>query len=445
MVSDLTTDARRRPESRRSANLKILFIHQNLPGQFRHLVFHFAQDPDAEVVAIGEKKRIVANFRRPLVGVKFYGYDFTPTPRDRMTRDLWTTQNAMRRGRVVAACLKKLAAEGFYPDVIYGHPGWGEMLHVRDVFPNARIINYCEFYFNREGQDYNFDPEFLDEDPDGFRIRTENMAQLVSLVSADAGISPTGWQKSRYPDMLQKRISVVHDGIDLEVVRPDPIARVHLRGKSLTLSGADQVITYVSRNLEPYRGFHMLMRALPEMQRSLPRAHVLIVGGDDVSYGRPTCSGTYKEKYLGEVGAQLDMSRIHFLGRISYLDYLRVLQISSAHIYLTYPFVLSWSMLEAMAAGTVVIGSTTSPVKEVIQNGRNGLLVDFFSQAGLVEATCRVFEDASMRNDLRLAGIQTVSSSFNLRNDCLPRQISLLRNNSGPKAPADAEHFAAFP
>ena len=418
--------------------MKILFIHQNLPGQFRHLMFHFAQDPNTEVLAIGEKNRIVANFRRHLSGVKFYGYDFAPTARDQTTREVWTTQNTMRRGRAVAVCLKKLAAGGFRPDVVYGHPGWGEMLHVRDVFPNARIISYCEFYFNREGQDYNFDPEFLDEDPDGFRIRTENMTQLVSLVSADAGISPTRWQKSRYPDMLQERISVVHDGIDLDVVKPDPIARVHLRGKSLTLTGADQVITYVSRNLEPYRGFHTFMRALPEIQRKLQCAHVLIVGGDDVSYGRPTAAETYKEKYLREVGAQLDMSRIHFLGRISYLDYLRVLQISTAHVYLTYPFVLSWSMLEAMAAGTVVVGSATAPVQEVIQDGQNGFLVDFFSQAGIVEALCRVFEDASLRNELRIAGIQTVAGNFDLRGGCLTKQISLLRNDSVPEACADA-------
>ncbi|MFM0085224.1 glycosyltransferase [Paraburkholderia sediminicola] len=300
------------------------------------------------------------------------------------------------------------------------------MLHVRDVFPSARVINYCEFYFNREGQDYGFDPEFPDSDPDGFRIRTENMTQLVSLVAADAGISPTRWQRSRYPELFQERISVIHDGIDLDIVKPDPIARIHLPQKSLTLTRGEQVITYVSRNLEPYRGFHVFMRTLPEIQRRLPRAHVLIVGGDDVSYGSPSGAGTYREKYLAEVGQQLDMSRVHFLGRIPYSDYLRVLQVSTAHVYLTYPFVLSWSMLEAMAAGAIVVGSRTAPVQEVIEDGHNGLLVDFFSQAELVESIAHVCDGGSGMDEVRHASMRTIREHFSLRDKCLPRQLDTL-------------------
>lgn len=406
--------------------MKILFIHQNLPAQFKHLILHCARNPSCEVAAIGEKKRILENVKRPIAGVKFYGYNFAPTPRDKISRDLWTTENALRRGRAAAACLKQLRADGFIPDVVYGHPGWGEMLHVRDVFPNVRVINYCEFYFNREGQDYGFDPEFPDSDPDGFRIRTENMTQLVSLVGADAGISPTRWQRYRYPDLFRERISVIHDGIDLDIVKPDPIARIHLPQKSLTLTKADQVITYVSRNLEPYRGFHVFMRALPEIQRRLPRAHVLIVGGDDVSYGRPSDGGTYRQKYIAEVGPQLDMSRVHFLGRIPYSDYLRVLQISTAHVYLTYPFVLSWSMLEAMAAGAIVVGSKTAPVEEVIQDGQNGFLVDFSSQAELVASIARVCDSDARMDKIRHASMRTIRERFSLREQCLPRQLDIL-------------------
>ncbi|MFM0158552.1 MULTISPECIES: glycosyltransferase [Paraburkholderia] len=406
--------------------MKILFIHQNLPGQFRHLLFHLGQDPANDVVAIGEKKRILTNVRRAIPGVRFYGYDFDSTPRNRISRDLWSAANALRRGRAAAICLKRLRSEGFYPDVVYGHPGWGEMLHVKDVFPDARVINYCEFYFNRDGQDYAYDPEFPDSDPDGFRIRTENMPQLISLVAADAGISPTPWQRSRYPALFQERISVIHDGIDLEIVRPDAAARVHLPGKSLTLTKADQVLTYVSRNLEPYRGFHIFMRALPALLRRLPQAHVLIVGGDDVSYGRPPEAGTYREQYLAEVSPQLDMSRVHFMGRIAYIDYLRVLQISTAHVYLTYPFVLSWSMLEAMGSGAAVISSRTAPVKDVIDDGRNGLMVDFFSAKELVDAVVRVCGDIELQQRLGRAAIQTVRERFDLR-DLLPRQLEVLR------------------
>ncbi|QDQ83738.1 glycosyltransferase [Paraburkholderia megapolitana] len=406
--------------------MKILLIHQNLPAQFRHLMFHCAQDPRVEIVAIGERKRIRENIRRLVDGVRFIGYDFTPTPRDRMPRDLWTTGNALRRGRAVAACMRQLAADGFRPDLVYGHPGWGDMLHVKDVFPQARVVEYCEFYFNRDGQDYQFDPEFPDIDPEGLRIRTENMPQLVSLVAADAGISPTQWQRSRYPMLFQPGIEVVHDGIDLDLVKPNPTVRMHLPQRGITLTRDDQVITYVARNLEPYRGFHCFMRALPQLQRRLPRAHVVIVGADGVSYGKPPAKGTWREHCLAEVGPQLDASRVHFLGRLPYIDYLRVLQLSSAHVYLTYPFVLSWSMLEAMAAGAVVVGSRTAPVEEVIDHGCNGLLVDFFAKDELVDALVNVCSDAALAAMLRDAGIATVRERFSLRDLCLPRQIEML-------------------
>jgi glycosyltransferase involved in cell wall biosynthesis len=225
---------------------------------------------------------------------------------------------------------------------------------------------------------------------------------------------------------LQERISIIHDGIDLDIVKPDPVARIHLPQKSLTLTRADQVITYVSRNLEPYRGFRIFMRALPEIQRRLSRAHVLIVGGDDVSYGRPASAGTYRAQYLAEVGTRIDMSRVHFLGRIPYSDYLRVLQISTAHVYLTYPFVLSWSMLEAMAAGAIVVGSRTAPVQEVIESGHNGLLVNFFSQAELVESLAHACDGGATMDAIRCASMQTIRERFSLRDECLPCQLDIL-------------------
>jgi glycosyltransferase involved in cell wall biosynthesis len=348
-------------------------------------------------------------------------------PRKQVPLQLWATTNAMRRGRAVALCLQNIRDAGFLPDVVYGHPGWGDMLHVRDVFPAARIVNYCEFYFNRDGQDLDFDPEFQGHEADAFKIRTDNMTQLVSLVDSDAGISPTRWQRSRYPELLQKSISVIHDGIDLDIVKPDHVAEIILHHGSLRLDRSRPVITYVSRNLEPYRGFHVFMRALPAILKAVPRAHVVIVGGDDVSYSKRLPQGmTYRDAMLAEVGALLDRSRVHFLGRIPYAQYLRVLQISCVHVYLTYPFVLSWSMLEAMAAAGLVIGSRTAPVQEVIEDGVNGYLVDFFSHRELAEAVCRACDGHRSLDPIRHAARATVEQRFNLRQDCLSRQLALL-------------------
>lgn len=404
---------------------RIVFIHQNAPGQFRHLLAYCARDAAYEVVVIGEKRRVLANFRRVFPRVKFHVYEVAELPAEQIPPELWTTSNAMRRGRAVALCLQNLRETGFRPDVIYGHPGWGDMLHVRDVFPEARVVNYCEFYFNREGQDLAFDPEFQAEPIDTYRVRTDNMTQLASLVDADAGISPTVWQRSRYPEVLGRHITVIHDGIDLETIKPSPSVQVPLPGGGL-LDRSAPIITYASRNLEPYRGFHVFMRALPEMLKRLPDAHVVIVGGDEVSYSRKLPEGmTYRRMMLAEMGARLDASRVHFLGRLPYDQYLRVLQLSSVHVYLTYPFVLSWSMLDAMATGGIVVGSRTAPVEEVIDDGVNGYLVDFFSHQALADAVCRACQTRKALEPMRRAAMTTIAERFNLK-DCLSRQLDEL-------------------
>jgi glycosyltransferase involved in cell wall biosynthesis len=406
---------------------RVIFIHQNLPGQFKHLLAYCAQNACFEVVVVGEKKRLLVNFRRAVPNVTFYGYDVDEISRSQVPVELWTTTNAMRRGRAVALCLNRIKDSGFVPDAIYGHPGWGEMLHVRDVFPRARVLNYCEFYFNRDGQDVGFDSEFQRSETDDFRVRTDNMTQLVSLVEADGGISPTQWQRSRYPQLLQSSISVVHDGIDLDTVTPDPSAAITLGQTSIRLDRSVPVITFVSRNLEPYRGFHIFMRSLPSILKNVPNAHVLIVGGDDVSYSRKLADGwTYRTLMLNELSHRIDLSRVHFLGRISYGQYLNVLRLSTAHVYLTYPFVLSWSMLEAMATGAVVVGSRTAPVEEVIKHGANGVLVDFFSPSEIAEAVSDICHRREDFTEMRFAARKTIEVAFDLRRNCLQEQLRLL-------------------
>jgi glycosyltransferase involved in cell wall biosynthesis len=406
--------------------MRILFMHQNLPGQFKHLIKHYALQPGVQIMGLADAERVQANYPSPIEGFDLFGYVFNKKHESTVIRPLRMTDLALRRGYAVAKSLKTLRERGFDPDIIYGHPGWGEMLYVRDVFPNARIVNFCEFYFNRDGQDFGFDAEFPEVDTDGFHVRTENMAQSISLLAADAGVSPTEWQRSRYPAELRQKIQVVHDGIDTRMVRPDPAAKVTLPDKGLTLTASDEVITFVNRNLEPYRGFHVFMRALPELLRRRPKAHVLIVGSDEVSYGRPLKGMCYRERMMKEVGGALDLARVHFLGPLRYQDYLRVLQISCAHVYLTYPFVLSWSLLEAMSAGCVVIGSKTAPVQEVIEDGRNGFLVDFFDCEQWVEKIAWVCDQRANLLPIRQAARATVIERFDLDTVCLPRQVKLL-------------------
>jgi glycosyltransferase involved in cell wall biosynthesis len=333
----------------------------------------------------------------------------------------------IRRGQAVVRLALHLRDRlGLKPDVVVAHPGWGEGLFLRDVFPKARIVQYCEYYYHAQGGDVGFDPEFPTSLDQQLRVRIRNSTQLQSLVAADAGIAPTGWQKSRYPAELQSKIEVGHDGIDTTVAAPDPAATLELAGQRF--AAGEEILTYVARNLEPYRGFHTFMRMLPALQALRPNARVIVVGGDEVSYGRPPQDfAHYREQYTKELEGRVDFSRVFFTGKLPYAQYLKVLQVSAAHLYLTYPFVLSWSMLEAMAAGCLLVASRTAPVQEVIEDGRNGVLVDFFDADALARRVADVLAApdgfAAMRTEAR----RTVLDRFDLHTRCLPRMLELIR------------------
>ena len=334
----------------------------------------------------------------------------------------------------VARIAMQLRAKGFVPDLICAHPAWGEALYLREIFPDSRILAFFEFYYLSQGADMGFDPEFPATLDDHLRIRTWNMVQQSSFFSADAGITPTRWQASVYPAEFQAKMNIIHDGIDTDTLRPNPAARFPLSdGRFLTRS--DEVISFISRGLEPYRGFHLFMRALPELMRRRPNAQIVIVGGDTPSYGRrPKDAANWREYLLREVGDQIDPNRLHFVGKIPYPAFVSLLQIARAHVYLSYPFVLSWSMLEAMAAGAPIIASRTPPVTEFIRHETNGLLFDFFDRQALVEAVCRALDDADLSQALTRSARQTIVEGYDLERVCLPAQIKLMHALARPLA-----------
>lgn len=406
--------------------MRILFIHQNFPGQFKLLANTLAQQKGFEVVAMGDAANLDMKPRTAAFPV--LGYPCRPRNKSLGHHYLASFQMAIRRGQdVVRACLQ-LRAKGFVPDLIIGHPAWGELLFIKDVFPEARLIAYFEFFYQAVGADVGFDPEFPSKADDRYKLRIRNSTQLHALAECDAGISPTLWQRSTYSVREQARIRVIHEGIDLETACPDPDAAFRLADGRL-MTRKDRVITFVSRQLEPYRGFHVFMRALPELQRKLPDVQFVIVGGDGVSYGASPQApyASYREQLLAEVGGLIDSKRTHFVGRLPYADYLRLLQISRLHIYLTYPFVLSWSMLEAMACGAPVLGSATPPVKEVIRDGENGFLFDFFDRGQLVERAAEILGRCESQIDpVRQAGRREIESRFSFKHASLPAYMDLI-------------------
>jgi glycosyltransferase involved in cell wall biosynthesis len=401
--------------------MRILFVHQNFPGQFVHLASALAARKH-EVVALA------INRRSPLPNIKTIYYKPQRSSSKEIHPFALDFETKLIRAEACAVAATQLKQDGFYPDVIYAHTGWGESLFLKDIWPLAKLLGYFEFYYHVHGADCNFDPEFSEQTlQEAMRIRAKNASQLLALEQADYGVSPMQWQWSTFPGGYQEKISVIHDGIDTARVKPNPNVRMQFARDNLTLTQQDEVITFVSRNLEPCRGFHRFVRALPEILARRPLVHVVIVGGDEVSYSAPPASGqTYRQLFLEEVRERVDWGRIHFLGRVPYEDFLCVLQISSVHVYLTYPFVLSWSMLEAMAAEALVVGSATAPVTEVIRDGENGLLVDFFSTEALVNAVCGVLEHRDRMMEIRRQARRTVVERFDLRTICLPRQIQLI-------------------
>jgi glycosyltransferase involved in cell wall biosynthesis len=397
-----------------------LFIHQNFPGQYRHLAPALARVPANRVVAI----RIGESVRWQ--GVEVIGYQVKP-PSD-TTSHPWLADlhPKLVRAEALARKAAELKQQGFQPDAIIGHPGWGETLLLKEIWPNAPIGLYCEFYYSSQGADVGFDPEFpsvADPLANGGRLRVKNVNQLLALEDAACGVSPTQWQKSLYPRRVQPTIDVIHDGIDTDALRPNPSVVMKLRDK-MTLSRDDEIITFVNRNLEPYRGYHVFMRALPELLRQRPNARVLIVGGDGTSYGAaPPRGKTWRGLFLDEVRDQLDMSRVHFVGRLAYADFVQLLQLSLVHVYLTYPFVLSWSLLESMSIQCAIVACRTAPVEEVITDREHGLLVDFFDQRALVESVCELLDDAALRERLGSSARARVEQDFDLKRHCLPAQL----------------------
>ncbi|TWA61054.1 glycosyltransferase involved in cell wall biosynthesis [Azospirillum brasilense] len=411
--------------------MNYLFVHQNFPGQYQHIVQHLAAQPGNRVVFISHESPA------SIPGVERVVYQPFRTAKSTTHHYIQELELAVVYGQSVYEVCRRLKAEGFRPDIMIGHNGWGETLYMKDVWPDVPLLAYFEFFYHLRGADIGFDPMIAVTENDGPRVRTKNVINTLGFEAADWGQTPTGWQWSLYPDYMRSRISVIHEGVDTTIVRPDADAWLRLPS-GLTLTSKDEVITYVARNLEPYRGFHVFMRALPGILKRRPKAHVLIVGGDEVSYGQVSPDGrSYRDILMAELGSGIDRNRVHFLGKLPYGTYLSVLRVSSAHVYLTYPFVLSWSFLEAMAAGCLVIGSATIPVEEVLRDRQNGLLVDFFDGAALADRIDEVFEHPDRMQTLRDRARRTAVENYDLRTVTLPRHLALIDDLIAGRNPAE--------
>lgn len=403
--------------------MKFLFIHQNFPGQFKNLAPSLAsRGHEVTALSLSSKNRINWN------GVTVLPYRLKRSNTKGIHPWVIDFESKVIRGEACFDAAIELKKSGFYPDVIIGHPGWGECLFLKEVWPAAKLKLYFEYFYNTRGFDVGFDPEFEKSDiRDSGRVILKNANTLLHSQPADSILCPTEWQKSSFPEFIQERVEVIHEGIDTKLVnrRKDAVVRL-ASGKILTAS--DKVLTYVNRSLEPYRGIHVFLRSLKIILKSDLDIEVLIVGEEGIGYGSsPTSKMSWKQIFFSELSRDLtkqEIGRINFIGRVPYEEYLDFLSISTVHVYLTYPFVLSWSLLEAMSASCAIVASATPPVREVIHNDHNGKLVGFFDIPALAESVLSLIENMTSNEKLRIEARKTVLEHYDLETRCLPKQVN---------------------
>lgn len=399
--------------------MRILFLHPNFPAQFRHLATTLGKNKKNQVM-FGTNRR-----EGQIEGVTKVFYEKSRTARPETHHYVRPLENAVLEGQAVYRLAQTLREKRFSPDIVYGHSGWGPTLFVKDIFPKAKLLCYFEWFYRAHGSDADFDPSDPLNADDEARIRIKNAPILLDLYSCDRGLSPTRWQRQQFPQEFHNKIKVHHDGIDIDYFQPVPGAKLVLPRMNLDLSQVDELVTYVARGMEPYRGFPQLIETISILQKKRPNCHFVIVGKNRVAYGKSLPDGkTYKDVMLEKF--PLDRDRIHFTGLLPYNEYLQVLQASSVHVYLTRPFVLSWSMLEALCTGCLIVASDTPPVKELIQDGVNGLLVDFFNPP---EIAARVIE--ALDNPARMAHIkkrarETIVDQYDLAK-LLPKHLDWIK------------------
>ena len=406
-------------------DMNILFVHQGFPGQYLHICRKLAKQGSHTLVALAMQKPKVAlprGLRLYLYGIqRGNGQDTHPLARD--------TESKVIRAEACARAAEQLKHQGFRPDIICGHPGWGELLFLRHIWPETPILMYQEFFYQARGFDYDFDAELQGSLSwqKCARADMKNANTLLNLEAATWNITPTSFQRSSFPTHFQNEISIIHDGIDPAAATKSQNLQAELTLKDgHTLKHGEQIVTFVNRTIEPYRGCHSMIRAIPALQKQNPDAHIVIVGAETgVSYGAQCPNGEWKDFFLKEIEGKYDPRKVHFTGMVDYQMFLSLLRISQAHIYLTYPFVLSWSLLEAMSAGCAVVGSATAPVMEVIKNECNGLLVNFFDHQAIADQVSLLLKDRKLAGSLGAQARQDAIEKYSLKL-CLPKQLELI-------------------
>jgi glycosyltransferase involved in cell wall biosynthesis len=404
--------------------MNILFVHQNFPGQYRELLQFLVAQGCHEIVFLTQRKGVA-----PMQGARIVEYAPHHKPADSAYAPTKYWEECVGNGLGASFAAQKLAASGFRPDVIIGHVGWGELTFLKQVWADVPIIGFFEYYFLAHGGSVGFDPEFPASDHAAFLMHARNAVNFANIQTVDLGQSPTLFQRDTYPASFHDKIYVRHDGIRTDRLTPNPKAQVPLGRLGRAVTREDEIFTYMARNMEPTRGFHKFMRALPQILAERPKARALIIGGNEVSYGKASgAQGGYRAEMEREIGDRVDWDRVHFLGKVPYAAYQQIVQVSRCHIYLTVPFVLSWSSMEAMSMGATIVASDTAPVREVMAHGKTALLVDFHDHTALARQVIEVLAHPADFAHIGLAARRHMIEAYDFTRHCLPEHIARINS-----------------
>jgi glycosyltransferase involved in cell wall biosynthesis len=406
--------------------VKVLFLHPKFPGQFWRLAAQLARDAGNEITFITEQQE------DRIAGVEKLVYEL-PATGTSPHPFLGKAELSVLHSYAAAEAANALKRRGYVPDVVYGYAGaWSNALFARDVFPDTPLLGYFEWFVESRGGEYNFDPAYMLNSDQEYAVRCSNMANWVLLHACSRGVSPTEWQRSRFPREFQRKIEVIFDGVDTEYYKPDAAAVFTVPATGASFSTADEVVTYATRGMEPMRGFHKFMEAAALIQQRRPRCHIVVAGSDGAWYSKGA-EGNRSHKDVVLERLPFDRDRLHFTGWLDRDRYRQLLRVSTAHVYLTRPYVLSWSAMEALATGCLVVGSDTPPVTEMIRHGDTGLLADFFSPEDIAAKVCGALANREDMRAVRANARALICERYSLP-VVLPRQAALLKSLAGGKA-----------
>ena len=386
--------------------MHVLFVHRNFPAQFGHVARHLIHQRGWRCTFVSETPA------GDVDGIRKIHYK----PQGGATKATHycsrTFENGVWHAAGVYESVRALRDE-LAPDLIVGHSGFGSTLFLPELWPGVPVINYFEYFYRPHGSDLDFRPEWPAPPESFLRSRARNAMILLDLEYCTAGYSPTRWQHSLLPAAYAHKTRVLHDGIDTAIWhrRPDVVRGVG----STVLPPATRLVTYVSRGFESMRGFDIFMRTAKRIYTAYPDVRFIVVGSDRVCYGGDLAhikEKTFREHVLNQ--DDYDLDKFIFPGRLPPHELAALLSASDLHIYLTVPFVLSWSMLNAMACGAVVLGSRTAPVEEFITEGRTGRLADFCDVDGLAAAALDVLRDPAAYRPLGDAAAELIRQHYSV-------------------------------